>query len=44
MRRKFLAIGIAMLVVMGIWQVRATDEPAARPKNNLDVAALLLDL
>ena len=40
MRRTFLTIGIAMLVVMGIWQVRATDEPAANPKNNLDVAAL----
>ena len=40
MRLKYLTIGIAILVAIGIWQVRAAQESKAKQKSSPDTADL----
>ncbi len=40
MRFRYLAVGIALLVAIGIWQVRAGQEPGAKPEGGQDTADL----
>jgi len=41
MRFKYLTLVIALLLAVGIWQVRAAPQPGARPPSSPDNAALL---
>src|SRR5207245_6227222 len=40
MRLKYPTFGIAILVAIGIWQVRAAQEPGAKQKSGPDAAGL----
>jgi len=41
MRSKFLVVGVAVLVAVGIWQVRADQESGAKKGGNSDAADLI---